>query len=169
MRKITFLICCVCCFGLVKQAAAQKKMNSFIGGNLIIGYPQGDFKNGYKLATGIDASLGFGSKHLYGIGTIGYVSYKAQSDNPYGKITVIPVKAGLRIYPGNIFFLSGNAGVGFLNDQVDKNRTSRFMYDVGMGFHFILGQVSVNYDAWQRKNTPGSSSTIQLKLGLALK
>lgn len=169
MRKIMFLFCCLCCFGPVQQAAAQKKMSSFIGGNLIIGYPQGDFKDGYKLATGIDASLGFGKKHLYAIGTIGYVSYKAQSDNLYGKITLIPVKAGVRIYLGNFFFLSGNAGVGFLNDEVDKDRTSRFMYDVGAGFHFILGQVSVHYDAWQRKNNPGSSSTIQLKFGLALK
>ena len=168
MHKIMFLLCC-CSIGFVQKAAAQNKVQSFIGGNIIIGYPQDDFKNGYKIGTGVDASLGFGSKHVYAIGTVGYLSYKPQSNNTYGKISVIPVKAGVRIYPGNFFFLSGNAGVGFLKDEVTTNRSSRFMYDAGLGFHFILGQVSLHYDAWQRKNTSGASGAIQLKLGLALK
>ncbi len=169
MHKIMFLLCSFCCFGLAQKSAAQKsKVNSFIGGNLIIAYPQDDFKNGYKIGTGVDASLGFGSKHVYAIGTVGYLSYKPQSGNAYGKISVIPLKAGVRIYPGNFFFLSGNAGVGFLKDEVTTSRSSRFMYDAGLGFHFILGQVSLHYDAWQRKNTTGASGAIQLKLGLAL-
>ena len=153
---------------MAEKASAQK-LNTFVGGNLILGFPTGDFKDGYKGATGIDASLGFGGKHLYGIGTIGYVSYKPQSGNPYGKITVVPIKAGLRVYPTSILFLSGNAGIGFLKDEAMSSRESRFMFDAGIGLHFIIGQISVNYDGWKRQNTDGFSGAVQLKLGLALK
>lgn len=168
MRTTLFSLFLLAQFAVIGKVAAQK-LNTFVGGNLIIGFPTGDFKNGYKRATGIDASLGFGGKHLYGIGTIGYVSYKEQSGNPYGKITLVPIKAGLRVYPTNILFLSGNAGVGFLKDEVMSSRESRFMFDAGIGLHLLVGQISLNYDGWKRQNTDGFSGTIQLKLGLAFK
>jgi hypothetical protein len=97
MRTTLFSLFLLAQLAMIGKVTAQK-LNTFVGGNLIIGFPTGDFKDGYKRATGIDASLGFGSKHLYGLGTIGYVSYKPQSGNPYGKITVVPIKAGLRVY-----------------------------------------------------------------------
>lgn len=168
MHRTLFYLLLLAQFLTTEKAGAQK-LNTFVGGNLIIGFPTGDFKDAYKRATGIDASLGFGGKHLYGLGTIGYVSYKEQDGGLYGKITVIPVKAGLRVYPSNILFLSGNAGVGFLKDEVMNKRESRFMFDAGIGLHFMLGQISLNYDAWKRQNTDGYSGTVQLKLGLALK
>lgn len=168
MRTTLFSLILLAQFVVAEKSTAQK-LNTFVGGNLILGYPTGDFKNGYKRATGIDASLGFGGKHLYGLGTIGYVSYKAKEGNAYGKITVIPVKAGVRVYPTSILFLSGNAGVGFLKDEVMSSRESRFMFDAGIGVHLILGQISLNYDGWKRQNTDGFSGTVQLKLGLALK
>jgi hypothetical protein len=43
------------------------------------------------------------------------------------------------------------------------------MFDAGIGLHFIIGQISLNYDGWKRQNTDGFSGTIQLKLGLAIK
>jgi hypothetical protein len=168
MRTTLFSLFLLAQLAMIGKVTAQK-LNTFVGGNLIIGFPTGDFKDGYKRATGIDASLGFGGKHLYGLGTIGYVSYKPQSGNPYGKITVVPIKAGLRVYPTSILFLSGNAGVGFLKDEAMSSRESRFMFDAGIGLHFIIGQISLNYDGWKRQNTDGFSGTIQLKLGLAIK
>ncbi|MEJ8842670.1 hypothetical protein WG954_09780 [Lacibacter sp. H375] len=168
MRTTLFSLFLLAQFVIAEKATAQK-LNTFVGGNLILGFPTGDFKDGYKRATGIDVSLGFGGKHLYGLGTIGYFSYKEQSGNPYGKITVVPIKAGLRVYPKNSLFLSGNAGVGFLKDEAMSKRESRFMFDAGIGLHLLVGQISLNYDGWKRQNTDGFSGTIQLKLGLALK
>ncbi len=168
MRKSAFLATLFISVCFIKNLPAQSS-TIFAGGNIIVGFPTGDFKNGYKRATGIEGSLGFGTKKIILLGTLGYVSYKEQDGNSYGKITTIPVKGGLRFYPSNILFLTGNAGVGFLKDETMSSRESRFMYDAGIGLHFILGQVSLNYDAWKRKNNPGYSGSVQLKLGLAIK
>lgn len=150
------------------HTSAQKR-ETFIGGNLIYAFPSSAFKTGYKHGTGIEGSLGIGKSKVYLIGTVGYQSYKAISTNPYGKITVIPVKAGLRVYPVKSIFLTGNAGVGFLKDEVMSSRESRFMYDAGIGFHFFLPQISVHYEAWKKQSSPGYTTAVLLKMGFALK
>ncbi|MBS4064020.1 MAG: hypothetical protein KGZ74_05645 [Chitinophagaceae bacterium] len=149
---------------------AQKDVNLFAGGNLIVGFAGGDFKNGYSYATGIDASLGAGiTKNVYAVGTLGYISYKNEDSNPYGKITLIPLKAGLRVYPYKNFFVAGDAGVGFLKDEIMTSRESRFIYDLGIGAHGELLQMGFYYDGWKRKNNKGSSNTFQIRLGIALR
>lgn len=68
------------------------------------GSPQAILKNGYKRATGIEASLGAGTKRVILLGTVGYISYKEQEGNNFGKITAVPIKGGLRLYPSRVFF-----------------------------------------------------------------
>jgi hypothetical protein len=154
----------------VTASFAQKDLNVFVGGNVLLGFAGGDFKNGYSYATGIDASLGLGvTEKVYVIATTGFVSYKNEDTNPFGKISLIPLKAGVRIYPIKNLFFAGNAGVGFLKDEVMSSRESRFVYDAGIGAHGNLIQVGLYYDGWKRKNTSGSSNTFQIRLGFALK
>jgi hypothetical protein len=168
MPKSTFLLAVLLLAGTLQTASAQKT-DLFIGGNLIVGFPSGDFKDGYKRATGIEGSLGLGGSRVIVLGTLGYMSYKEQSGNPYGKITVIPVKAGLRVYPTKLLFLTGNAGVGFLKDEVMSSRETRFVYDAGIGLHLIVAQISLHYDAWKRQNTNGYTGAVLLKFGIAIK
>ena len=168
MPKSTFLLALIFVAASFQSATAQKT-NLFLGGNLIVGFPSGDFKNGYKRATGIEGSMGLGSSKFIVLGTLGYMSYKEKEGNQFGKITVIPLKAGIRVYPTNMLFLTGNAGVGFLKDETMNSRETRFVYDAGVGLHIILGQISVHYDAWKRQNTNGYTGAILLKFGLALK
>ncbi len=149
---------------------AQKDVNVFAGGNVIIGFAGGDFKNAYSYATGLDASLGAGlTEKVYVLGTLGYVSYKNEDTNPFGRITLIPLKAGLRVYPYKNFFVAGDAGVGFLKDEIMTSRESRFIYDLGIGAHGELLQMGFYYDGWKRKNSNGSSNTFQIKLGIAIR
>lgn len=168
MPKSTFLLALIFVASSFQTATAQKT-NLFLGGNLIVGFPSGDFKNGYKRATGIEGSMGLGSSKFIVLGTLGYMSYKEKEGNQFGKITVIPLKGGIRVYPTNMLFLTGNAGVGFLKDETMNSRETRFVYDAGVGLHIILGQISVHYDAWKRQNTNGYTGSVLLKLGLALK
>lgn len=168
MSKIILaLIVCFCSVAVLPVTA--QKSNSFIGGNILFGFPNGDFKNGYKGATGIEASAGIGVSKIYFLGTVGYTSYRPVSSNTFGKITVIPLKAGVRVYATKRLFITGNAGYGFLKDESMESRQANFMYDAGVGLHLLLGQMSVHYDAWQRKNNSGTSASIQLKFGIALK
>ena len=146
-----YVVLLICLFTICTLGASAQKTNPFLGGNLILGFPNGDFKTAYKSALGIEGSAGFGGKRIFVLGTLGYVSYKAESGNPTKRL-----------------FLTGNAGYGFLKDETMSKREARFVYDAGVGLHFLLSQISVHYDAWQRKNNAGVSSSIQLKLGLAL-
>ena len=136
----SYAVLLISLFTICSIGASAQKTKPFLGGNLILGFPNGDFKTSYKSALGIEASAGFGSKRIFVLGTLGYVSYKAQSGNPYGKITVIPLKAGLRLYPTKRLFITGNAGFGFLKDETMSKRESRFVYDAGVGVHFLLSR-----------------------------
>ena len=174
MRKnlllpVLFSLCSLFCS--FPEATAQKKdLNVIMGGNAIIGFPTGDFKNGYTSATGVDAFLGFGlSGQAFLVGSIAYISYKNDDANPFGKIKMIPLKGGLRLYPGKKLFFAGNAGVGFLKDETMSSRESRIVYDLGMGLHGQILQAGVYYDGWKRKNNNGTSNSIQLRIGLALR
>ncbi|TWI79420.1 hypothetical protein IQ13_3824 [Lacibacter cauensis] len=163
----------VATIGFTSGVFAQKGKAIF-GGNVIIGIPTGDFRTDYKGVTGIEGLAGFGvAQNVYVTGTLGFQSYAPDPNSfdgvYYGKITSIPLKAGLRIYPTNNFFLTGNAGIALLKDQTIDARESRFAYDIGAGFSFNIFHASVHYDGWQTKNTSGGSNSVVAKLGIAIR
>jgi hypothetical protein len=166
--SIAFFFTMVSFFICYHNSNAQVK-NILIGGNLTGGPAIGDFKNGYKSVFGLEGFIGGGSEKVFGLLTAGYFSYSAQDGNIYGKIKMLPLKGGLRIYATKKLFLAGNAGIGLLKDEVMTSSESRFVYDMGAGFHNGLGSISVFYDGWVRKNNNGTSNTIQVKLGFALR
>jgi hypothetical protein len=139
--------------GLVSTKMHAQKLRTLIGGNVMIGSPTGDFKNFYTRVTGVEGSIGKGFSKLYVIGTIGYQAYKEADGFVYGKMSLIPMKAGIRIYP----------------DETMTFRDTRFVYDAGTGLNFLLGQISIHYDAWQRRNNPGTSASVLLKIGFVIK
>ena len=159
----------VACIGITSVAVAQKA-NTIFGGNVIIGAPLGDLRNDYRSVVGIEGLAGFGvGQNVYLTGTLGFQSYAPESFNPYGKITMVPLKAGVRFYPVNNFFLTGNAGLGLIRDETIDARESRFAYDIGAGLSFSIFNASVHYDGWQKKNTNGGSNSVLLKLGIAIR
>lgn len=167
-QKILFSVL-VAVLGFLPGVFAQKGKAIF-GGNVIVGAPLGDFRNDYKSVFGIEGLAGFGvAQNVYLTGTLGFQSYAPESYNPYGKITVVPLKAGVRFYPANNFFLTGNAGLGLIRDETIDARESRFAYDVGAGLNFSIFNASVHYDGWQKKNTSGGSHSVLLKLGIAIR
>lgn len=169
MKKKSLLFILLAFFIVNGTLLAQKK-NTLFGGNVIVGFPVGSFGEQYTSALGFE---GYGGirliENLYATGTLGYVSYAAESYNPYGRVTLIPIKAGLRYYATKNLFLTGNAGVGLIKDQTITSRESRFAYDVGAGFQFSKFQAGLYYDGWKRQNTSGSSNSILLKFGIAIK
>ncbi len=169
MKQKVLLSLFVTCIGFLPATFAQKA-NTIFGGNVIIGAPLGDLRNDYRSVVGIEGLAGFGvGQNVYLTGTIGFQSYAPESFNPYGKITLVPLKAGVRFYPINNFFLTGNAGLGLIRDETIDARESRFAYDIGAGLSFSIFNASVHYDGWQKKNTNGGSNSVLLKLGIAIR
>ena len=167
--KSKILSIIVAIIGLTSASYAQKA-NTIFGGNVIVGAPLGDFRNDYRSVFGIEGFGGFGlGQSAYITGTIGFQSYAPESYNPYGKISMVPLKAGIRYYPVKNLFLTGNAGVGLIKDETIDARESRFAYDIGAGLNFNILNASVHYDGWQKKNTDGGSHSVLLKLGIAIR
>ena len=167
--KSKILSVIVAVIGLTTASYAQKA-NTIFGGNVIVGAPLGDLRSDYRSVFGIEGFGGFGvSQKVYLTGTIGFQSYAPESYNPYGKITMVPLKAGVRFYPVKNLFLTGNAGVGLIKDETIDARESRFAYDVGAGLNFSIFNASVHYDGWQKKNANGGSHSVLLKLGIAIR
>lgn len=167
--KSKILSIIVAIVGLTSASYAQRA-NTIFGGNVIVGAPLGDLKNDYRSVFGIEGFGGFGlGQSAYITGTIGFQSYAPQSYNAYGKISMIPLKAGIRYYPVKNLFLTGNAGVGLIKDETIDARESRFAYDIGAGLNFNIFNASVHYDGWQKKNTNGGSHSVLLKLGIAIR
>lgn len=171
--KSKILSIIVAIVGLTSASYAQKG-NTIFGGNVIVGAPLSDFRNNYKSVFGIEGFGGFGlGQKAFVTGTIGFQSYAPDPGSYdgvyYGKITMIPLKAGVRFYPVNNFFLTGNAGIGLVRDETIEARESRFAYDVGAGLNFSIFNASVHYDAIKRVNAPGSSNAVLLKLGIAIR
>jgi hypothetical protein len=167
--KSKFLSIIVAIIGLTSASYAQKA-NTIFGGNVIVGAPLGDLRNDYRSVFGIEGFGGFGlGQSAYITGTIGFQSYAPESYNPYGKISMVPLKAGIRYYPVKNLFLTGNAGVGLIKDETIDARESRFAYDIGAGLNLNIFNASVHYDGWQKKNTNGGSHSVLLKLGIAIR
>lgn len=154
---------------LISQQIFAQKSNPILGGNLVLGGATGDFKNGYKSVTGLDGFIGTGGKNAFFILSTGYYSYKNQDGNSYGKIRMIPLKAGFRYYAAKKIFFTANAGLGLLKDETMSSSKSNFVYDAGIGYHGSFSNISLHYDGWKKRNTDGTSNTIQLRLGFALK
>ncbi len=172
--KQFFLFSLLLIFFSPSLVKAQKGKTLF-GGNLIIGTPVGDFRNGYRSVLGVEGLAGFAvASNVYVTGTIGYQSFAADPAYPeiyynYGNITMIPLKAGVRFYPVQQFFVTGNLGTGLVKDAELLARESRFIYDVGAGLHISKLQASIHYDAIKRVNSPGSSNSIVVKVGIGIR
>lgn len=142
-----------------------------------------DWQLGVALNTGVAVTDGFVmggeagiykqvSANLEAFATAGYTRYFsdveyypiiASSGLSYGLkgVGVIPVKAGLRAYLGNKFYISGDAGVAFTSDG-----ETTFTYSPALGLQFKSGfNIAGKYDAY----TNYVPNTVSLKLGYHFK
>jgi hypothetical protein len=150
--------------------AQKRNANLFFGGNLVLSNPTGNFSDAYRTGFGIEGMGGVKlTDNLYGLATLGYLSYNNENDNPYGNINVTSLKGGLRYYAGEKFFIAGNAGFGFARDEVEPKSYSRFIGDVGAGAHFGLVQAGLFYEGRKKIFSDGFANSVQLKVGIALR
>ena len=121
----------------------------------------------YKpITNNLEATFSVGYTHMfrsyystYGImDNAGHVYY----NNNYSVRNVVPVKAGLRLYLGDVFYLGGEAGVGFAS-----NRNSSFVYTPSLGIKLRNGiDVGVKYDNYSHRLI---QDALSLKLGYHFK
>ena len=163
MKKLFILsaIAGVFAFSSVK---AQTRDVAMSGPKLGIGaefaFPMGDFGDFYNLGYG--ASLSYLhpiASSLSITGNAGYINFKSKEDvfgNTYNAGS-IPVKAGLRYYAAENFYIGGELGAAF---STEDNGKTAFAYSPGIGIEFPVAdkgavELGARYEAWSNDGTAG--------------
>src|SRR5215475_14207731 len=156
-----FLLVFICILGSQYRAGAQKLI--FLFGHVVYSAPVDTyFSHNYSSGIGVEGGIGFGVNKTFLVGTIGYSSFTAYAENPYGKLSFVPVKVGIRHYllVGNLLFLNADAGIGILKNGLYNG--SRFSADIGLGVKLGPFEVMADYDGYTNSSseTSGYSSWI---------
>jgi hypothetical protein len=149
--------------------------------------------NGIRYSIGVDAGIPTGSlsdTHNWNIGgsvqadipvaSQLFVTVNAGYNNIFGKdvtlagvtakapnIQLIPVKAGLKFFPVNNFYIQGEAGAGFLLNKKDINadNSTVFVYAPQLGYQFALSgsnyiDAGVRYEGTTKLNSSFDDSKL---------
>jgi hypothetical protein len=133
------------------------------------GYSQSSFSIGPQIGfgsnlgnskLGIGGSLDYTNKFSENVGiraSAGYTHFQHKIVNE-SHISFIPVRAGLQGFIGNVFFVYGEAGIGFYKTGFSDG--SKFSYAFGMGYnaHFGLNKQYVEVSAFYNSIPLGANT-----------
>jgi hypothetical protein len=137
------------------------------------GIPTGNLNNGYNWNIGgsVQADIPV-AKQLFITANAGYNSIQGKS-NAFGtgltatNIELLPVKAGLKYFPVNNFYVQADAGAGFaLNkSSVGFSNAAAFIYAPQVGYQFPLGGKSfldagVRYEGSSKFTSGNDNSSV---------
>lgn len=149
-----------------KPAHAQKLV--FLFGHVLYAVPVDQyFEKNYSYGLGVEGGIGLGTGRTFIVGTIGYSSFTAFSSNPYGKLSFVPLKVGIRhyLFVGKLLFVNADAGLGIVQNQLYNG--SRFSADIGLGVKLGPIEVMADYDGYANTSgASGYSSWIGIKAGM---
>lgn len=140
---------------LLLSAKAQWK----VGAGLNVGIPITNLE-GSSMAVGGDLMVHYAASRQVAItGDVGYTALFAKND---GKTTsIIPLRAGLRVYPTESFFIGGKIGAGFLSGNGSTTTTA---YSFGAGVNMDnRWEIGASYDAYSKEGTIG---LLNFRLGI---
>jgi hypothetical protein len=162
-----FLLVVILTLAFQNRGSAQKLI--FLFGHVVYSVPVDTyFSHNYSSGIGVEGGIGFGTNRTFLMGTIGYSSFSAFSENPYGKLSFVPVKVGIRHYllVGKLLFLNADAGMGILKNGLYNG--SRFSADIGLGVKIGPFEIMADYDGYTNPSsqTTGYSSWIGIKAGM---
>ena len=137
------------------------------------GIPTGNLSNGYNWNIGgsVQADIPVAQQLFFTVNA-GYNSIQGKS-NAYGtgltatNIQLLPVKAGLKFFPVNNFYVQGEAGAAFALNKSDLgfNNSAAFIYAPQVGVQFPLGGKSfidagVRYEGSTKFNSSNDNSQV---------
>jgi len=138
------------------------------------GLPTGNLSNGYNWNIGgsVQADIPVVPQTLFVTVNAGYNSLQGKS-NAYGtdltatNIQLLPVKAGLKFFPVNHFYIQGEAGAAFALNKSDLgfDNSAAFIYAPQIGYQFPVGGSSfidagVRYEGSTKFNSAVDNSQV---------
>lgn len=105
-----------------------------LGIGLSLGLPTND---AYNIAVGGDLRLQKDfSSNLSGLLSVGYTNFSVKDELGGGSYGFVPLKVGVKIFPVERFYFSGEIGAGI---GTDKGQETAFLYAPGVGLGFNNG------------------------------
>lgn len=172
MKRSTKLIASVAAavamFIGVNQAHAQTSDGDSkalrLGVGLNVGIPTDD---AYNIALGGDLRLqkDFFS-NISGTLSAGYTNFSIKDSEGGGSIGYIPVKAGIKIFPIERFYISGEVGAGF---GTKSDQGTALVYAPGIGLGFNNGvDLGLRYEGFAQNGNNLGQVALRLAYGFNL-
>ncbi len=134
-----------------------------LGFGFSAGVPTEDF---YSIALGGDVRLQQDfSTNLSATLGVGYTNFSVKGNNT-GSVGFIPVKAGIKVFPVQRFYLSGELGAAFGTDDGQK---TAFVYAPGVGIGFNNGlDLGLRYEGFAANNSNIGQVALRIAYGFNL-
>lgn len=135
-----------------------------LGLGLSVGIPTNDV---YNIAVGGDLRL---QKDFYsnvsGLLSLGYTNFSRKDDLGGGSVGFIPLKVGVKIFPMERFYFSGEIGAAFGSD---KGQETAFVYAPGIGIGFNRGiDLGLRYEGFSVNNANLGQVALRIAYGFNL-
>ncbi len=168
-KKILIVTMSAVCFVISNAGKAQTPISIFVHGLTVIPVDNSS-QNRYSAGLGAEAGIQYGKKSTFVTGTVGYTNFFAKTltvagVTNLGSLTYIPIRAGVRQNLAALFYIHGDAGIGFLSYKDTSFTDSRFSFDAGAGIHFSDFEVELAGDAFKEIKPDGWSSWFGIKAG----
>jgi hypothetical protein len=159
----------VVALSLTSQVKAQTETpgdshDTRLGIGLSLGIPTND---AYNIAVGGDLRL---QKDFYsnvsGLLSLGYTNFSVKDDLGGGSIGFLPLKVGVKIFPTERFYFSGEVGAAF---GTDKGQETAFVYAPGIGLGFNNGlDLGLRYEGLSNNGSNLGQVALRLAYGFNL-
>jgi hypothetical protein len=147
-------------------ARAQDGGFSF-GAGLNLALPIGDFSETHSFGVGVEAQGEYMFSEMFGaVFNTGYTQFMGKevvilgTTVEYDGIGLIPVMAGVRVYPSSQFFIGARAGLGVFTGN--DNSSTGFAYRPEVGATLGPVQIAASYNGWSKDG--GSLAHIGLSI-----
>lgn len=143
LRTGVLLLLAASSFSAMAQDKKEEKVavKTRLSGGLEAGLPVGKLSDShdYTLGAAVQVEVPVSSDKLFITGNAGYVHYVGKS--AVADLNVVPVKAGLRVYPAEKFYLGADAGAAFLVNKgiANGDKSAAFIYAPHAGYVFNVG------------------------------
>jgi hypothetical protein len=151
MKKL--LLVATFAFASLLGAKAQSDASGFhFGAGINLGLPIGDFGDFWSFGIGVEAQGEYMfSEKFSGVVNSGYTSFFGKDLGNGVKadaVGLIPILAGVRVYPSSQFFIGARAGLGIFTGNGSSN--TGFSYRPEIGYNGGAVQVALSFNGWSK-------------------
>ncbi|MBA2762662.1 MAG: hypothetical protein H0U39_12050 [Segetibacter sp.] len=157
------------CFVTVTGKAQIKRPHLLVSANVSYFNPQGQFADKYKFGAGGEISAGIGVDKTFLVATLGTSTFFAEDKIEANKLTVKPVKVGIRqFFLAKRLFINGDVGMANVKDKNTGISQNRFARGVGAGVRLFGLEGGLYYGGWKSVDESGFSNSVQVKIGWSM-